>query len=178
MYYRNCPETPYLHQGKLLLTFDGKLRVLLLDVDTTKKCSKRPNGVEENAFFVVDRSQLKSAKDWLTTDVGSFEHRGSSARVFTIVEDEIVESETWRGKKRGLSLKQGQYIARNVYYRHKKYQDFVRTATTISDSTWGELQLGLLEYRFAGTEHHVSPHQKSRIGQVLHTHNTVYERCH
>ena len=108
MYYRNCPETPYLHQGKLSLTFEGKLRVLLLDVDTTKICSKRPNGVEENAFFVLDRSQLKSAKDWLTTDVGSFEHRGSSARVFTIIEDEIVESETWLGKKRGLSLKQGQ----------------------------------------------------------------------
>lgn len=108
MYYRNCSKTPYPHQGKLSLTFEGKLRVLLLDVDTTKICSKRPNGVEENAFFVLDRSQLKSANDWLTTDVGSFEHRGSSARVFTIIEDEIVESETWLGKKRGLSLKQGQ----------------------------------------------------------------------
>ena len=70
MYYRNCPETPYLHQGKLSLTFEGKLRVLLLEVGTTKICSKRPNGVEENAFFVVDRSKLKSAKDWLTTYTG------------------------------------------------------------------------------------------------------------
>lgn len=105
MYYRNCPETLYLHQGKLSLTFEGKLRVLLLDVDTTKICSKRPNGVEENAFFVVDPSQLKSTKDWLMMDIGSLEHRGSSAGVFTIVEDEVVESETWRGKKSGLSLK-------------------------------------------------------------------------
>ena len=77
----------------LLLTFQGKLRVILLDVDTTKICSKRPNGIE-NAFFAVDRCQLKSVKDWLTTDVGSLKHQGSSACVFTIVEDEIVESKT------------------------------------------------------------------------------------
>lgn len=181
MYYRNCPETPYLHQGKLSLTFEGKLRVLLLDVDTTKICSKRPNGVK-NAFFVVDPYQLKSAKDWLMTDVGSLEHRGSSAHVFTIAEDEIVESETWRGKKSGLSLKQGQYIVRNVYYRHKKYQDFVRTATTISDSTAGELQLGLLEYRFTGSEHQVSLHKnpqsgKSSIPTTPSTRNAIKEKA-
>ena len=57
----------------------------------------------------MDRSQLKSAKDWLTTDVGSFEHCGSSARVFTVKEDEIVGSYTWRGKKSDSPpLKQGQ----------------------------------------------------------------------
>ena len=166
MYYRSCPETPYLHQGKLPLTFEGKLRVLLLDVDETKICSKRPNGVEGNAFFVVDRSQLKSAKDWLTTDVSSFEHRGSSARVFTVEADEIVASHTWRGKKSNSpSLKQGQYLVRNVYHRHKKYKDFLRTATTISDSTGRELQLGLIEYRFTGSEHHVSPHKNPRSGK-------------
>lgn len=176
MYYRSCPETPYLHQGKLPLTFEGKLRVLLLDVDETKICSKRPNGVEGNAFFVVDRSQLKSAKDWLTTDVDSFEHRGSSARVFTVEADEIVASHTWHGKKSNSpSLKQAQYLVRNVYHRHKKYKDFLRTANTISDSTGRELQLGLIEYRFTGSEHHVSPPQKSTIWQVLHTHNTVHK---
>lgn len=164
MYYRNCPETPYLHKGKLSVTFEGKLKVLLLDVDLTKICSKRPNGVAENAFFVVDRSQLKSAKDWLSTDVGSFEHRGSSARVFTIVEGEIVDSYTWRGKK-SPPLKEGQYLVRNVFYRHKKYTDFVRTATTISDSTGSELQLGMIEYRFTGGEHHVSPHKNPRSGK-------------
>lgn len=39
------------------------------------------------------------------TDVGFLEYRGLSAYVFIIVEDEIVESEIWRGKKSGLSLK-------------------------------------------------------------------------
>ena len=38
-------------------------------------------------------------------------------------------------------------------------------ATTISDSTRSELQLGLLEYRFAGSEHHVSPHKNPRSGK-------------
>ena len=115
---------------------------------------------------MVDRSELKGAKDWLTTDVGSFEHRGSSARVFTIAEGEIVESYTWRGKKKeGPPLKQSQYIVRNVYHRHKKYQDFVRTSTTISDSSGSELQLGLIEYRFTGSEHRVSPHKNPRSGK-------------
>lgn len=165
-YYRNCTETPYLHKGKTTLSFESKVNMLLLDVDSTKICSKRPNGVEENAFFVVDRSQLKSAKDWLVTDVGCFEHRGSSARIFTIEEDQIVESKRWRGKKNNsTSLGQGQYVARNVYHRHKKYQDFVRTATTISDFTGSELQLGLIEYRFTGVEHHVSPHKNPRSGK-------------
>ena len=76
-----------------------------------------------------------------------------------------METKTWRGKKSGLSLKQGQYIVRNVYYRHEKYQDFVRTATTISDSTGGELQLGLLDYRFSRSVHHVSPHKNPRSGK-------------
>ena len=116
--------------------------------------------MDENAFFVVDRSQLKGTKDWLTTDVGSFEHRGSGARVFTVEEDEIVGSYTWRGKKSDSPpLKQGQYLVKNVYHRHKKCNNFVRTATTISDSTGSELQLGLIEYCFIGSEHHISPHK-------------------
>ena len=85
---------------------------------------------------------------------------------FTIIEDEIVKSETWRGKKSGLSLKQGQYIVRNVYYRHKKYPDFMRTAMTISDSTRG---LGLLEYCFTGSEHHVSPHNPRSSSSYIPT---------
>ena len=166
VYYRNCPEKPYLHQGTLSLTFEGKLRVLLLDVDEIKICSKRPNGVDENAFFVVDRSQLKGTKDWLTTDVASFEHHGSSARVFTVEEDEIVGSYTWRGKKSDSPpLKQGQCLVKNVYHRHKKYNDFVRTATTVSDSTGSELQLGLIEYCFMGSEHHISPHKNPWSGK-------------
>lgn len=90
------------------------------------------------------------------TNVGFLEYRGLSAYVFIIVEDEIVESEIWRGKKSGLSLKQGQYIVRNVYYRYKKYQDFVYTVIIILDFIAGEFQLGLLEYRFIGSEYQVS----------------------
>lgn len=41
----------------------------------------------------------------------------------------------------------------------------MRTATTISDSTGVELQLGLLEYRFTGRKHHVSPHKIPRSGK-------------
>jgi len=38
-------------------------------------------------------------------------------------------------------------------------------ATTISDSAGSELQLGLIEYRFTRSEHHVSPHKNPRSGK-------------
>ena len=46
-----------------------------------------------------------------------------------------------------------------MYYRHKKYNDFCRTVTTISDCTGEELQLGMIEHHFKDEEHSVSPHK-------------------
>jgi hypothetical protein len=135
--------------------------VLFLDVDSKKVCSKRPNGVQENACFVIDRSQLKHPEDWLITDVGSFEHCGSSSRVFTIVDGNIVHSQQVRGKKRTpLARGDNEYLVRNVYYRHKKYHDFSRTVTTMTDHKGEELPLGMIEYHFINVEHSVSPHKK------------------
>ena len=51
---------------------------------------------------------------------------------------------------------------RNVYYFHKKYSDFSRTLTLISDSAEQELHLDLVEYHFSNSEHSVSPHKKER----------------
>ena len=53
----------------------------------------------ENAAFVVDRAQLKNSEDWLVTELGAFENHGSSARVFVIHGDEIVEKHFSRGTK-------------------------------------------------------------------------------
>ena len=145
------------------MSFKDKVNILFLDVDSEKFCSKRPNGVQENACFVIDRAQLKHAEDWLMTDVGSFENRGSSSRVYTIIDGNIIDSKHVRGsKKKLLALREAEYLVRNVYYRHKKYVDFYRTVTTISDSTGEELQTAMIEYHFCGTEHSVSPHKKPR----------------
>ena len=168
MYFRDSPSTPYLHKGKFSLDFDEKINVLLLDVDSTKICCKRPNGAMENAFFVVDRTQLKSANDWLVSDVGSFEHRGSSAKVYTILNGKIVASKVWANKRlEDLVMEDGQYLVKNVFHRHKKYPDFLRTSTTILDCSKTELQLGLIEYRFKKEEHHVSPQKNPRSGKAF-----------
>ena len=136
MYFENNPATPFLYEGKHALSFDDKINILFLDVDLEKVCTKRPNGVQENACFVIDRSQLKNAEDWLVTDVGSFQNLGASARVFHIENGLIVHSAQIRGKKSSqLKRSKGEYLVRNVYYKHKKYPDFLRTATTISDQT-------------------------------------------
>ena len=114
--------------------------MLLLDVDSTKICCKRPNRAMENAFFVVDRTQLKSANDWLVSNVGSFEHRGSSAKVYTILNGKIVASKVWANKRlEDLVMEDGQYWVQNVFHRHKKYSDFLRTSTTILD--WKNITL-------------------------------------
>ena len=138
-------------------------------------CSERPNGVQENACFVIDRSQLKNVADWLVTDVGSFQNLGASARVFRIENGQVVHSEQIRGKRSSqLSRRsEGEYLVRNVYYRRKKYGDFLRTVTIISDHTGDELQLGLVEYHFTGTEHSVSPHKNPRTGKAFITNSTI-----
>ena len=68
------------------------MKVLLLDVDETKICYRRPINAVKNTCFVIDRSQLKNSDDWLVTDLGLFENRGSSARIYVTQNDKIVKS--------------------------------------------------------------------------------------
>ena len=79
--------------------------------------------------------------------------------MFHIENAQVLHSEQIRGTKSSqLERREGEYLVRNVYYRHNKHIDFLRTATTISDHNGEELQLGLVEYRFTDKEHPVSPH--------------------
>lgn len=166
MYFENDSTTPYLYKGKRQFTFDDAMSILMLDVDTTKICTKRPNGVEENACFVIDRSKLRDQDDWLITDLGAFENRGVSARLYNAESGEIKYSGKIKGKeKKSAKLNKNEYLVERVYYRHKNYTDFSRIATTIKDHTGGHLQLGLIEYRFLNEEHHVSPHKNPRTGK-------------
>lgn len=74
----------------------------------------------ENAAFVVDRAKLKNSEDWLVTDLGAFENRGSSARVFLINDDFVVESRFSKGTKaEKQQLQTGEYMVRNIFERHK-----------------------------------------------------------
>lgn len=167
-YYGGNESTPYLYNGKYNLSFQDKINILLLDVDSSKICTTRPNGVQENCFFVIDRAQLKNASDWLMTDVGAFDHRGVSARILRTENKQIVESTLFKGKTSDYpQLREGEYLIRNVFFRHKKYHDFLRTVTTLRDFTGDELQLGLIEYRYKGEPHHVSPHKNPRSGKTF-----------
>ena len=67
-------------------------------------------------------------------------------------------------------------MVRNVYYRHKKYNDFCRTVTTISDFTGEELQLGMIEYHFKDKEHSVKSTQTSSNWKVVCSNGTIYEK--
>ena len=71
-----------------------------------------------------------------------------------------------RGKREDeRQLAEGEYLVRNVYYRHKNYNDFCRTVTTISDCTGEELQVGMIEYHIKDEEHSSSPHKHPRTGK-------------
>lgn len=91
IFFGDNEATPYLYRGQRVLNFEHRIRIFHLDVDSSKICRRRPKNVMENAAFVVDRALLKNSEDWLVTDLGAFENRGSSARVFVISGDEIVE---------------------------------------------------------------------------------------
>ena len=147
-YFGNNKSTPYLYKGKYDLSFADKLHILLLNVDTTKVCTRRINTVQENGFFVIDRAHLKNASDWLMTDVGAFDYRGVSSRIFKTDSNQILESAMFRGKKSEMhQLREGEYLIRNVFYRHRKYQDFLHTVTTLVDCHGDELQLGFIDIK-------------------------------
>lgn len=104
------------------MNFEQRIKLLLLDVDSSKICHRRPNNVMENAAFVVDRSQLKNIEDWLVTDLGAFENRGSSACVVVIRRDDVVDRRFSKGTKSDKQqLQTGEYLVGNVFERHKKY---------------------------------------------------------
>ena len=115
-YFENDRSTPHLYEGKRVLSCTDKINILLLNVDRAKICSKRPNGVQENAFFVIDRAQLKHVEDWLITDVGSFENRGSNSRLFTIVDGSIAYSKHVRGSKSKLLALRGVSRAKRILF--------------------------------------------------------------
>ena len=145
------------------------MQILLLDVDPTKVCTKRPNGVQVNSCFVIDRLQLSHGEDWLVTDVGSFENRGHSMRFYIIEKDRVVYSEGICSIKdyQNLERSEGHYLLQNVFYRHRNSNDFWRTTTTISDCNGHKLQLGMIAYHFTGDEHPVVPHKHPRTGKAF-----------
>ena len=120
----------------------------------------------ENAAFVVDRTKLKNREDWLVTDLGAFENRGSSAHIFLINDDCAVESRFSKGtKSEKQQLQTGEYMVRNVFERHKKYNDFNHTSTLITRWDGKELPLGLIQFTFAEEEHRISSHKHPRSGK-------------
>ena len=137
--------TPYLFQGKHELDFGPRLQLVLLGVDETKICYRRPINAMKNACFVIDRLQLKSSDDWLVTDIGSFENRGSSARIYVIQNDKIVKS--WPCNCKGTQAERskhgrGEFLARNVFERHRKHTDLCEIqlssiVVAVKHSHWG-----------------------------------------
>ena len=53
----------------------------------------------ENALFIVDRTQLKSANDWLVSDVGSYlvlkSIQSEMAKLLRVKSGLIKDSKTW-----------------------------------------------------------------------------------
>ena len=119
----------------------------------------------ENAAFVIERTKLKNSEDWLVTDLGTFENRGSSAHVFLINDDCVVESCFSKGTKtENQQLQTGEYMVRNVFEGNKKY-DFNRTSTLIMRWDGEELPLGLIQFTFAEEEHSISPLKHPCLGE-------------
>ena len=102
----------------------------------------------------------------MVSDVGSFENHGSSARVFSTKDRHGLHSSHIYGKREDQrQVSEGECLFHNVYYKHKKYNAFCRTVTTISDCTGEELQLGMIEYHFKDKEYSVSPHKHPQTGK-------------
>lgn len=105
---------------------------------------------KENSFFVINRAQLKNATDWLVTNVGAFEHRGLSGRILKLITMKFWIAPYFGVKRLNYHAwekeSSWQEIRNNVFYRHRKYNDFLRAVTVLEDCHGNELQLGLIEY--------------------------------
>ena len=173
-FYKGETATPYLFTGKCDLDFNTRFNILSLDVDEAKVCVKRPKNVMENCCFVIDRTAIKNSDDWLVTDLGSFENRGSSARIFVLKDDKMVDAYACKGTlAERQKLEKGEFLVRNVFERHKKYTDFQRTSTLIYTCSGRVLSLGMIQYTFTGEEHHVSPHKHPSVREKVRTNSPV-----
>ena len=63
----------------------------------------------ENALFIVDRAQLKSANDWLVSDVGSYlvlkSIQSEMAKLLRVKSGLIKDSKTWWWKMASIGFK-------------------------------------------------------------------------
>lgn len=75
-------------QSSKLLTTQESLNVLLdSDLGRESVCTEVPFGVNVNAAFVVDLSMLKSSRDVLCDDMGTWSWGGSFRRWCTVASD-------------------------------------------------------------------------------------------
>ena len=115
---------------------------------------------------MIDRSQLTNSDDWLVTDLGSFENRGSSARINVIQNDKIGKSWTCKGTQAERNkLGRGEFFMRNVFERHRKHTDFTRNSTLVYSCGGQALSLGMIQYSFTGEENPISPHKHPHSGK-------------
>ena len=117
-------------------------------------------------LFCHRQNSTKNSDDWLVTDLGSFENRSSSARIFVLKDDKMVVTYAYKGTlAERQKLEKGEFLVRNVFERHTKYTDFQRTSTSIYTCSGHVLSLGMIQYTFTGEEHHVRPHKHPRSGK-------------
>ena len=136
--------------------------------------------VQENSIFVIDKLSLKNSDDWLMTDLGLFDNRGNSGKIFKICDNVVVSSRKMpRQSKDRRPLGEDEYLVRTVFWRHHKYTNFCRLSTEItvkggrpyhgSNSNGIDLSYGLIQYYFKAEEHHVRPHKKPKGKSFLST---------
>lgn len=77
-YYNGDLQTPFLYEGRLELSFNEKMIILLLNVNQSKVCTRRPLKFQGDGGFVFDRTLLKGKGDWLCTNLSSLFNKGQS----------------------------------------------------------------------------------------------------
>ena len=116
MFY--APECPYPFKGRPELSFEERFEVLVNNVNHSKVCTKHPLRVQENAVFVIQRSALKHRDDWLVTDLGSFDNKGQSGRVFKVEGEEVISTRRWpRRVEERFRLEDDEYLVLSTYWR-------------------------------------------------------------
>lgn len=137
----------------------NKQRLDLILNTAGSPCATKRFSPVENVGYLIDRSKLDHPKDWLIHDTGSFLY---GSRSLALMENGRIKAL----KQEPDMVPVGAYLVLSISWKHDNAEDFKRQSTSVRTSD-GEMDVALLEFRFTGPPHPVSPRINSRGKPVI-----------
>ena len=165
-YYKENQQTPYYRRGKKIFSFEDVLNIVEIHQDLTRICTEVPQHVQEDAFVLIDASQLSDRKDFTLDWHGNFRNRGHGGKIFQMRNNVIVGSRNYsRQANERTPLGKNEYLVQAVYWVHQKHSDFKKRTYQVTMHREQKLPLVFVQYLFESGSHSVTPQKKIQTSE-------------